>query len=82
MTCMSTSCSKKRKDLGLDSLSTFGALYARSMKSEVGELCIPVEEGPCMGACKKAPCVAVEHEDFVGSVALEGMTDGEFSDRV
>ena len=79
---MSTSCSKKRKDLGLDSLSTFGALYARSMKSEVGELCIPVEEGPCMGACKKAPCVAVEHEDFGGSVALEGMTDGEFSDRV
>ncbi len=29
-----------------------------------------------------APCVAVEHDDFVGSVALDGMTDREFADRV
>jgi hypothetical protein len=81
---MSTSCSKKRIDLGLDSLSTFGAFYARSKQGSEGggELFIPVEEGPCMGACKMAPCVAVEHEDFVGRVSLEGMTDSEFSDRV
>lgn len=29
-----------------------------------------------------APCVAVEHDDFVGTVALEGMTDNEFVDRL
>jgi Thioredoxin-like [2Fe-2S] ferredoxin len=81
VTCMSTSCSKKRKDLGLDSLSTFGAFYSRS-KGERENLSIAVEEGPCMGACKMAPCVAVEHDDFLGSVALEGMTDQEFADRV
>lgn len=84
VTCMSTSCSKKRKDLGLDSLSTFGAFYARSKQGGEGDddLFIPVEEGPCMGACKMAPCVAIEHEEFVGRVSLEGMTDSEFSDRV
>lgn len=78
---MSTSCCKKRKDLGLDSLATFAAFYSRS-KGGGEEPTIVVEEGPCLGVCKKAPCVAVEHEDFVGSVSLEGMTDGEFSDRV
>lgn len=81
VTCMSTSCSKKRKTLGLDSLATFGALYSRS-KGDGDEPFIAVEEGPCMGACKTAPCVAVEHDNFVGSVSLEGMTDREFADRV
>jgi hypothetical protein len=26
--------------------------------------------------------VAIEHEDYYGTVALEGMTEAEFSDRV
>ena len=80
VTCMSTSCSQKRKNLGLDDLATFGAMYSRAKNG-----CAPsvqVEEGPCQGACKMAPCIAIEHDDFVGSVALEGMTDREFSDRV
>ena len=89
--CMSTSCSRRRKNLGLDSLATFSDLYtlssqatARSSTGIAGstEPIIMVEEGPCLGACKMAPCVAIEHEDFVGSVALEGMTDREFMDRV
>jgi hypothetical protein len=29
-----------------------------------------------------APCVAIEHEDYEGTVALQGMTESEFSDRV
>ena len=29
-----------------------------------------------------APCVGVEHEDYEGTVALEGMSTIEFSDRV
>lgn len=74
VTCMSTACCKKRQALGLDSLSTFGAMYARAKVSEVR-----VEEGPCLGSCKKGPCVAVEHDDYFGSVALEGMTADEFS---
>ena len=81
VTCMSTSCAKKRKELGIDSLSTFTALYTRS-KGDGNEPRIVVEEGPCLGSCKMAPCVAVEHEDFVGTVSLVGMTDNEFSDRV
>jgi NADH:ubiquinone oxidoreductase subunit E len=80
ISCTSTSCSKKRKSLGLDSLATFGALYSRAKNG-----CAPavsVEEGPCMGGCKMAPCVSVEHDEFVGGVSLEGMSDNEFSDRV
>ena len=74
ITCMSTSCSRKRKSLGLDDLSTFGAMYSRASDSRV-----VVEEGPCIGSCKKGPCVSIEHEDFFGTVALEGMTADEFS---
>mmetsp|Transcript_29975 Transcript_29975/g.64196 ORF Transcript_29975/g.64196 Transcript_29975/m.64196 type:complete len:195 (-) Transcript_29975:377-961(-) len=73
-TCMSTACSKKRKSLGMDSLSTFGAMYSRASSSRV-----QVQEGPCVGSCNKAPCVSIEHEDFFGNVALEGMTADEFS---
>jgi hypothetical protein len=78
--CMSTSCSKRRKDLGMDSLATFGAFYSRANDGNAPS--VRVEEGPCLGSCKMAPCVAVEHDDFDGSVSLEGMSDSEFSDRV
>lgn len=78
--CMSTSCSKRRKDLGMDSLATFGAFYSRAQNGNAPS--VRVEEGPCLGSCKMAPCVAVEHDDFDGSVSLEGMSDSEFSDRV
>jgi hypothetical protein len=74
VTCMSTACSRKRQSLGMDNLCTFGAMYARASGSRV-----QVEEGPCIGSCKKAPCVSIEHEDFFGSVALEGMTVDEFA---
>jgi hypothetical protein len=73
ITCMSTSCCQKRKSLGMDSLSTFGAMFSRAQSSKV-----QVEEGPCLGSCKRAPCIGIEHEDFIGSVALDGMTDDEF----
>jgi hypothetical protein len=76
ITCMSTSCSRKRNELGMDSLSTFGAMYSRASSSKV-----QVDEGACVGSCKNGPCIAIEHEDFVGSVSLEGMTDEEFSKK-
>ena len=79
VTCMSTSCCQKRKNLGLDSLATFGAMYSRSAAANN---VVQVEEGPCLGSCKMGPCVAIEHDDFVGSVSLEGMTDNEFANRV
>lgn len=74
VTCMSTACSRKRQSLGMDNLCTFGAMYSRASASRV-----EVEEGPCIGSCKKAPCVSIEHEDFFGSVALEGMNADEFA---
>jgi hypothetical protein len=78
ITCMSTSCCQKRKALDLDSLATFGAMYARASEASSK---VKVEEGPCLGSCKKAPCIAIEHEDYIGSVSLEGMTNDEFAAR-
>jgi (2Fe-2S) ferredoxin len=74
-TCSATSCSEKRKLLTMDPYATFSAFWGRSAD-------ISVEETSCLGACKKAPCVAIEHEDYEGTVALEGMDDAEFADRV
>jgi len=72
--CASTSCSKKRKILGMDEFATFGGVYERAGTSGVS-----VEESTCLGKCKMAPCVAVEHEDYIGNIGLEGMTDSELS---
>jgi hypothetical protein len=80
ITCMSTSCNKKRKDLNMDKLTTYAAFYQRIQDSSTPM--VQLDEGPCLGFCKSAPCVAIEHEDFVGTVALEGMTDNEFPDRM
>jgi NADH:ubiquinone oxidoreductase subunit E len=80
VTCMSTSCNEERKKFGMDSLATFGAFFSRSKEGNAPS--VRVEEGPCLGGCKFAPCVAIEHDDFIGNVALEGMTESEFSDRV
>jgi NADH:ubiquinone oxidoreductase subunit E len=74
LTCTSTACCQKRSALGMESLATFVALFARARSTQ-----IQVEEGPCLGSCKLAPCVGVEHEDYVGCVALEGMTNQEFT---
>ena len=76
MVCGSTSCSKQRRILQMDEYSTFGGLYSRAHSSGV-----EVEESGCIGSCKKAPCVAVMHEDFRGYVSLEGMRPAEFSDN-
>jgi (2Fe-2S) ferredoxin len=78
-TCSSSSCSKKRKSLNLDEYSTFSALWDLARRSAPE---VEVEESPCLGACKMAPCVAIEHEDYEGTVALQGTTESEFSDRV
>ena len=53
-TCMSTSCSRRRKELGLEPLSTFAAFYSRA--KDGGAPSVRVEEGPCVGSCKNAPC--------------------------
>lgn len=74
--CSSTSCTKKRKLLMMDEFATFGAMYERS-----GQSGIEVEEAPCLGSCKLAPCVAISHEDYEGFIGLEGMTDQELSLR-
>lgn len=81
ITCLSSACTKKRAQCGLDPLSTFGSFYECSKNSEVAPGMVEVEEGPCLGSCKFAPCVGIEHEEFNGNVALEGMTEEEFSNR-
>jgi (2Fe-2S) ferredoxin len=80
LTCSATSCCKKRSMMGLDEFSTFSSMYTRIQDGEFPN--VQVEETTCLGSCQLAPCVAVEHEDFVGTVALDGMTDAEFGTRV
>uniref|UniRef100_A0A7S2A844 Uncharacterized protein n=1 Tax=Trieres chinensis TaxID=1514140 RepID=A0A7S2A844_TRICV len=79
LTCMATSCSRKLKSLGVDEFATFGALWQR--KEDANANGLQVEESSCLGSCKFGPCVAVEHEDYVGAVSLEGMTQDEFNAR-
>lgn len=80
LTCSATSCCKKRSVMGLDEYSTFSGMYTRIQNGDFPN--VQVEETTCLGSCKLAPCVAVEHDDFMGTVALEGMTENEFSKRI
>jgi (2Fe-2S) ferredoxin len=81
VTCSATSCAAKRKALSLDPYATFSAFWERL---EVAGLLntVSIEETSCLGACQRSPCVAVEHQDFEGTVALAGMEPSEFVDRV
>jgi len=79
VTCSATSCAKKRQVLGLDEYATFASFWER-VQDGIPEM--QVEETSCLGSCKKAPCVAIEHAEYEGTVALEGMDAFEFSDRV
>jgi hypothetical protein len=81
--CTSTSCCKKMNRLGLDQYHLLGELYEKARIANIEKDMI-VEDGGCRGGvnCKMGPCVAVFHEDFVGSVALEGMAQSEFNERV
>jgi (2Fe-2S) ferredoxin len=80
VTCMSTACSKKRTVLGMDEFSTFAAFWGRSRDRT--SAIVEVEEVSCLGSCQQAPCVAIVHEDYEGSVALEGMDQTEFNANV
>ena len=80
VTCSATSCAQKRSALDMDQFATFSAFYARIKEADFPN--VQLDETSCLGCCKQAPCVAVEHDDFVGTVALEGMTGNEFNDRV
>jgi len=75
MVCGSTSCTKARRIRNMDEYYTLGGIDARSDHGVV------VEESGCIGSCKKAPVVAVMHEDFMGYVGLEGMRGAEFQDQ-
>ena len=82
LTCTSKACSQKRQVLQMDQYATFSALYSRKEEAGGPYAMVDVEESPCLGRCKLAPCVAVEHEDYVGTVGLVGMTDAELNDRI
>jgi len=95
ITCMSPSCGRKRNEFGLDPFATFGAMYARANNSgtdttdandndndTASSTKVNVKEGPCLGACQYGPCIGIEHDEYNGCVALEGMTEEEFSNTV
>mmetsp|Transcript_22893 Transcript_22893/g.39169 ORF Transcript_22893/g.39169 Transcript_22893/m.39169 type:complete len:184 (-) Transcript_22893:370-921(-) len=81
--CTSTSCTRKLKEQGLDQYHALGEVYAMAQSANM-EKCVIIEDGACQGGknCKMGPCVAIQHEDFVGNVALEGMNSNEFNERV
>jgi hypothetical protein len=79
--CSASSCAAQRQALQLEEYATFSAFWERI--DDVGLLDqFVMEETSCLGACTKAPCVAVEHADYDGTVALDGMDPLEFADRV
>ena len=80
LTCSSTSCAKKRQICGMDDYATYGAFFTRIKEGNAPD--VQLEEAPCLGSCKKSPCVAIQHEDYDGNVALEGMNGNEFTERV
>ena len=95
ITCMSPSCGRKRNEFGLDPFATFGAMYARANSGgkdttdandndndTASSTKVNVKEGPCLGACQYGPCIGIEHDEYNGCVALEGMTEEEFSNTV
>lgn len=95
ITCMSPSCGRKRNEFGLDPFATFGAMYARANNGgkdttdandndndTASSTKVNVKEGPCLGACQYGPCIGIEHDEYNGCVALEGMTEEEFSNTV
>lgn len=79
LTCCSTACTKSRRSLQQDDIATFASFYSRIQEYAPT---MKIEECPCLGSCKNAPCVAIEHDDFEGPVAVEGMDRSEFSERV
>lgn len=81
LTCSSTSCAKRAtQTFGLDEYALLSGLYQRKEHAHASQ--VIVEETSCLGCCKLGPCVGIEHEDYYGTVALEGMTPNEFSDAV
>jgi NADH:ubiquinone oxidoreductase subunit E len=81
ITCSATSCAKQRQKQSLNEYATFSAFWQRL--DMVGLLhIVDMEETSCLGSCTKSPCIAVEHEEYEGTVALLGMTPCEFEDRV
>ena len=77
VTCSASSCAAMRNKLGLEEYATFTLLYERLVEHQLLSV-IPIEETSCLGSCAMAPCVAIEHEDYDGTVALSGMYPSEF----
>ena len=80
VTCSASSCATKRKKLRLDEYATYTLLYERLYQNQLLDV-IPIEETSCLGSCSMAPCVAIEHEEYDGTVALMGMDPSEFQLR-
>lgn len=79
LVCRSTSCAKQRQVLGLDEFHTLVALDSQRPPELAN---VEIEETSCLGQCNFGPCVSVQHIDYDGPVALEGMNDREFNARV
>jgi predicted metal-binding protein len=80
VTCNASSCATKRKKLRLDEYATYTLLYERLYQNQLLDV-ISIEETSCLGSCSMAPCVAIEHEEYDGTVALMGMDPSEFQLR-
>ena len=80
VTCSASSCAAMRKKLSLEEYATYTLLYERLLEHQLLNV-IPIAETSCLGSCAMAPCVAMEHEEYDGTVALIGMNPSEFQMR-
>jgi (2Fe-2S) ferredoxin len=81
LTCSASSCLVKRKKLSLSEYATFSAFWERIDNAGLLNTLL-IEESSCLGGCQYSPCVAVEHDDYDGTVALTGMETSEFVNRI
>ena len=67
----------------MDQYHSLGEIYAQAQAAGL-ERDMIIEDGGCQGGknCKLGPCVSVQHEEFMGNVALEGMQASEFRESV
>ena len=69
--CASTKCTRARRNAKQEDLALYLALSERA-----GGM-VEIEESPCLGWCKRAPCVAVTHDEYVGKIGFESMSESE-----
>ncbi|GMI20856.1 hypothetical protein TrCOL_g13633 [Triparma columacea] len=77
LACTGPKCTRANLSYSSDPEASFNLLADR-----LADTGVEIEEVGCLGWCKRAPCVSVEHEEYEGRIGLEGMTDSEGAQKM